>query len=188
MNINYFSIESASALNLESSLNSPICIFRGRHSDLVLDLMRELIGDYGAQNDPDRIDDGHFVIHADIEIDKKNYSACYIRNADFMGDNRIAVNFVPNSAFFSSDDTNEFIEKCSARDINTANVLIKTTDIAPMADDRPIFIYEYLDRIDVSIDITPVLDRLASHGRQIFVAVCAGYPAIKNEKVQVIDV
>ena len=112
MKIKNLTITSPSALDLELDIISPVCLLYGEHSELALDLIRELIGDYGAKNDPDCYDDGHFVIHSDIEIDGKNYNVCYIRNADFIGDNRIAANFIPNSFDFSKDDTEEFIEKC----------------------------------------------------------------------------
>ena len=190
MKINHFQITSASTLNIEFANTAPICVLRGRYSDLALDLMRELIGDYGAQNGPDRVDDGRFVIHANIEIDNENYNACYIRNADFMGDNRLAVNFKPNSFGFSEDDTREFVDKCNERDVDNHNVLIKTADIASCADDRPIFIYDYFDRLDdEAIDITPVLDNLASLGRQVFIAVCPNYPIqkMKHDAVQVVN-
>ena len=188
MKINNLQITSASALDFDLAITAPICILRGHYSDLVLDLTRELIGDYGVQNDPDRVDDGRFVIRADIEMDNKNYNVCYIRNADFMGDNRLAVNFEPNSIRFSEDDTREFVDKCNERDTDDSNVLIKTADISSCEDDRPIFIYDYFDRLDEAIDITPILDMLSSLGRQVFISVCANYPTekLKHDKVQVI--
>ncbi len=189
MKINNIQITSATSLNIDFFASAPICVLRGHYSDLALDLMRELIGDYGAQNDPDRVDDGRFVIHADIEMDNKNYSVCYIRNADFMGDNRLAVNFEANSICFSEDDTREFVDKCNKRDTDNTNVLIKTADAPPCADDRPIFIYDYFDRLDEAIDITPILNKLSSLGRQVFIAVCSNYPIekLKHYKVQVVN-
>ena len=189
MKINQFQITSAYTLNIEFATTAPICVLRGRYSDLALDLMRELIGDYGAQNDPDRIDDGRFVIHADIEMDNKNYSVCYIRNADFMGDNRLAVNFDPNSIRFSEDDTREFVDMCNVRDTDNSNVLVKTSDISFCEDDRPIFIYDYFDRLDEAIDIAPVLEKLSSLGRQVFISVCGNYPSekMKHDKVQFVN-
>ena len=188
MKINNLQITSASALDFDLAITAPICILRGHYSDLVLDRTRELIGDYGVQNDPDRVDDGRFVIRADIEMDNKNYNVCYIRNADFMGDNRLAVNFEPNSIRFSEDDTREFVDKCNERDTDDSNVLIKTADISSCEDDRPIFIYDYFDRLDEAIDITPVLNELASLGRQVFISVCSIYPEIKHEKVQMVRI
>lgn len=189
MNIINIRITSATTINFDISLTSPICVLHGRYSDLALDLLRELIGDFGAQNDPDRIDDGRFVIHADIEMDNKDYSVCYIRNADFMGDNRLAVNFEPNSIRFSEDDTREFVDKCNKRDTDNSNVLIKTAGINSCDDDRPIFIY-CLDRLDQATDATPILNKLSSLGRQVFIAVCANYPIekLKHDQVQVVNV
>ena len=188
MRINNIQITSASTLNIELATTAPICVLRGRYSDLALDLFRELIGDFGAQNDPDRIDDGRFVIHADIEMDNKNYNVCYIRNADFMGDNRLAANFEPNGVHFSEDDTREFADKCNERDTDDSNVLIKTANITSRDDDRPIFIYDYFDRLDEAFDITSILDKLASLGRQVFISVCSGCPEIKHEKVQIVRI
>ena len=189
MKIKNFQITSAPAINIEFASTLPISVLRGRYSDLALDLLRELIGDFGAQNDPDRIDDGRFVIHADIEMDNKNYDVCYIRNADFMGDNRLAVNFEPNSVHFSEDDTREFVDKCNKRDTDNHNVLIKTANVVSCADDRPIFIYDYFDRLDEAIDITPILDKLSSLGRQVFIAVCPNYPVekLKHDEVQIVN-
>lgn len=189
MKIKHFQITSVSTLNIEFATTAPICVLCGRYSDLALDLMRELIGDYGAQNDPDRVDDGRFVIHANIEMNNKNYNACYIRNADFMGDNHLAVNFDPNSIRFSEDDTIEFVDMCNVRDTDNSNVLVKTSDISFCEDDRPIFIYDYFDRLDEAIDVTPVLDRLSSLGRQVFISVCTNYPIekLKHNKVQVVN-
>ena len=189
MKINHFQITSASTLNIEFATTAPICVLRGRYSDLALDLMRELIGDYGAQNNPDRVDDGRFIIHADIEMDNKNYDVCYIRNADFMGDNRLAVNFEPNSICFSKDDTCEFVNKCNERDTDNTNVLIKTADIFSCEDDRPIFIYDYFDRLDEAIDIALILDKLSSLGRQVYISVCGGYPCekMRHNNVQIVN-
>ena len=189
MKINHFQMTSAFALDIESAITSPICVLRGRYSDLALDLMRELIGDYGAQNDPDRVDDGRFVIYADITMDNKKYDVCYIRNADFMGDHRLAVNFEANGIRFSEDDTREFADKCNERAADKSNVLMKTADVTLREDDRPIFIYDYFDRLDEAEDVTPTLDRLFASQRQVFISVCADYPIekMRHGKVQVIN-
>jgi hypothetical protein len=155
---------TSSTLDLELDINKPICILRGQYADLVLDLVRELIGDYSSENDPDRVDDGHFVLHSDIEMDGKNYNVCYIRNADFMGDNRIAANFVPNSFEFSEDDTIEFIDKCKARNNNLSNILCGASVKPNIEDDRPIFVYN-IEKIT-----TAEFESLANSGRQLFIA------------------
>ena len=186
MKIKKLQITSASTLDLELNIKKPICILCGEYSDLALDLLRELICDYDAENDPDRFDDGHFVIHSDIEMDGKNYQVCYIRNADFMGDNRIAANFVPNSLDFSTDDTIEFMKKCSERDRDLSNILCGPTHSLNKEDDRPIFIYN-LDKID-DATAQDFLDTLADSGRQVFVAVCFGFDDVNQENVQMYSV
>ena len=168
MKIKNLQITSASTLDLELIMEKPICILHGEYSNLALDLIRELIGDYSAENDPDRFDDGHFVIHSDIEMDGKNYQICYIRNADFMGDNRIAANFIPNSLEYSKDDTLEFIDKCKLRNKDSSNVLDNTIIDIDTDDDRPIFIYGLCEADDAAIYAS--LDILTQSGRQIFVS------------------
>ena len=182
MKIKNLQITSASTLDLELNIEKPICVLCGKYSDLSLDLIRELIGDYGAENNPDRFDDGHFVIHSDIEMDGKNYQVCYIRNADFMGDNRIAANFVPNSFDFSKDDTIDFLKQCGQRDKDLSNVLCGLTHDLNKEDDRPIFVYN-LDKIDEA-KANAFLDEIASSDRQVFVAVCSNYPNVNHKNVQ----
>lgn len=188
MKIRRIQITSAATLNFDFTSTAPICVFRGRYSDLALDLVREVIGDRGVGNDPDRVDGGRFVIHADMEMDNQNYRVCYSRNADDRDETRFAVNLAPNSVHFSEIDTREYVNQCNRRDTDNSNVLMKTADIVPCADDRPIFIYDYFDRLDEAIDITPILDKLSSLGRQVFVSVCANYPVekLKHDAVQIV--
>ena len=166
MQIKNLTITSPSVLDLELDITSPVCLLSGEHSELALDLIRELISDYGAKNNPDCYDDGQFVIHSNIEMDGKNYNVCYIRNADFMGDNRIAANFVPNSFEFSEDDTLEFLEKCKTRNKNLNNVVYNYKIFSITEDDRPLFVY-----CENTDDISQILECLASIGSQVFIAV-----------------
>lgn len=183
MKIKNLQITSASTLDLELNIEKPVCVLRGEHSELALDLIRELIGDYGALNDPDRFDDGHFVIHSDIEMDGKSYQVCYIRNADFMGDNRIAANFVPNSFDFSKEDTIEFLNKRKERNKDTSNILYDLTHNLNTDDDRPIFVYN-LDKIGKA-EAQIFLDTLADRSRQAFVAVSSKRFDVRHDRAQI---
>lgn len=40
----------------------------------------------------------------------------------------------------------------------------------------PVFIFGIFDRIDLSVDITPYLERLAKIKSQVFISVCKSYP------------
>lgn len=185
MKIKSLQITSASTLDLELKIEKPICVLCGEHSDLALDLLRELIGDDGAKNDPNRFDDGQFVIHSHIEMDGKKYQVCYIRNADFIGDNRIAANFSPNSLDFSTDDTIEFMQKCVQRNKDLSNILCELSYTLNKEDDRPVFIYlsDFAGKA-----ILTVLDALARTDRQVFVAVDANHFECNDVKVQTVFV
>ena len=210
MKINNIQLTSATAFDLEFDPVTPICVLRGYHSELALDLIREVMGDYDMIDDPDRIDDGRFVIHATVEMDSKNYRVCYIRNADVMGEYRLAANFEPDSTVFSEQDTIEFDRKRTERNMYFGNVFdcssISADARLPESkhllnefgsfvnklsdnDDRPLFIYDFFDRLDEAIDINPLLDKLSSLGKQVFISVCANYPKqkLKHPCVQLID-
>ncbi|MGN0813169.1 MAG: hypothetical protein ACI4MQ_06660 [Candidatus Coproplasma sp.] len=187
MKITHFQVTSATTLNLDFNVTTPITIFRGRYSDLVLDLMREMLCDGEWLYDPNRYDGGRFKINADVEMDGKNYDVFYFRNKGFKGDKRLAVNYKLCDTDKPQDDTKEYVNKCVERDLGFLNVLVGTAYVMPSSDERPIFIYEYFDQLDMAIDVTPILDRLASLGRQVFISVCEGYPDIKHQKVEVIS-
>lgn len=57
-------------------------------------------------------------------------------------------------------------------------------------DHRPIYIFNLFDRLDLSLDTTPLLDELASLGRQVFASVGRSYPESKmcHDKVSAVFV
>ena len=179
MKIKNLTITSPSVLDLELDITTPICILHGEHSALVLDLIRELIRDNGAETDPDCCDDGHFVVHSDIEMDDKNYNICYIRNAEFVGDNRIAINFVPHSLDFSREDTKEFIDKCNARNKDTNNVICNYKVFSITEDDRPLFVY-----CEDAEDITHVIEFVSTLNRQVFIAITSNKISSHSSNIQ----
>jgi hypothetical protein len=181
MKITNLAITSPAALDFELDITLPLCLLHGEHSELALDLIRELSGDYGAKTDPDGYDDGHFVIHSSIEMDGKNYNVCYIRNADFMGDNRIAANFVPNSFEYSEEDTLEFLDKCKTRNKDLNNVVYNYKIFSIAEDDRPLFVY-----CEDADDVSQALECLVSLGRQIFVAVNSNKFDLNNKNIQTV--
>ncbi|MBR2025046.1 MAG: hypothetical protein IKB93_13105 [Clostridia bacterium] len=48
--------------------------------------------------------------------------------------------------------------------------------------DAPVFIFGVFDRIDLGVDITPYLERLAKIKNQVFVSVCKNYPSERFSK------
>ena len=168
MKINNISIMSRTAIDFELEVAKPVTVFCGEHAALVLNLIREVLGEEGSEVDPDSVDDGRFVIHADVDMEGKNYSICYIRNADFIGDNRIAVNFKPNSIEYSGEDTLEFLEKRSAT-----------------KESRPVFIYP--DELAKRDDPVSFIRELASSDRQVFVG-ATKCPVIDHPAVMCVNV
>ena len=191
MKIKSFRLTATTDMDFDFVSASSVAVLRGNYSNLVLDLMREVIGDYDSVDSPDRINDGSFVLHADVDIAGKDYSVCYIRNADYIGDSRIGVNFVSDSTDFSLDDTYEYMSLCEGINIGDENIFdsrklcaeqlpvsdryIASFEIfldgLSMEDTRPIFVYDFFDHIDASVNITPYFDRLIACGRQVFVSV-----------------
>ena len=55
-------------------------------------------------------------------------------------------------------------------------------------DDRPIYIFNFFERLDEATDITPFIETLASLGRQVFVGVSNTYPIerFESDKVQLV--
>ena len=212
MTVNHFSVTSATTLSLDVTPMTPICATCGNYSDLALDLMREMLGDIYAKTSPDMYDDGRFVIHADIDMDGHNYKICYIRNADFIGDNRIAVNFKPSSVEFSLDDTKEYMDRVQMKNLDSDNIFYKSASIrksnlsesqqvltdfkewiencvCSSKDTRPLFIYDAFDYFDMSVDTSEIFDFLSDLGRQVFIALNKNYPNknLLHNKVTVIN-
>ena len=55
-------------------------------------------------------------------------------------------------------------------------------------DTRPIYIFNFFERLDDATDITPFIDALADLGKQVFVGVSNTYPLerFESDKVQVV--
>ena len=208
MKITYLQITSPS-LDLECRPQKPIVILCGHHSDLALDLVKKLTNSH-PQHLAAGIDGGQFVLHADVEMDGKSYTVCYVGNKDFVGDGCIAVNFGHNSLDYSLEDTHEFIRKREERCRDDDNIFDKRRYRTKLLlsegeqlilaledfcirlsrdDDRPIFICGLFDRIDEARDITSYLDTLASLDRQVFVSLSSCHvEGLSHSAIQIVNV
>ena len=190
--------------------NKPITVFCGSDSDLHLSLLSMLFGNYGQVDIIQKSESPLFILHGDVVIDNKDYSVCYIYSKNEP--HRIGVNFFDNGLCCSPEDTKEYQEKILQRDIGDGNIftfkpcaknslpeskhrLIQFAAFYANAltdtqngDDRPLFIYDFFDRIDDAEDLTTWLNDLAALGRQVFIAVGKNYPTEKLEypSVQII--
>lgn len=147
MILNNLRITSA-ALNLSLTLTAPICVFRGRLAEFALDLVREAISGCGVgSEESNRRGDCGLVLHAGVEKDGNVFDA-----SSYLADGRRSESDWLLAAF------DGFIQHL------------------PADDDRPVFVYNFFDRIDEATDLAPWLDRLAGLDRQVFVSVCKSYP------------
>ena len=62
----------------------------------------------------------------------------------------------------------------------TSDLLLeKLGDVLAQEDDRPLFVYNFLERLDEAVDLQPVFEALNATGRQVFIAI-PRYYNIKN--------
>lgn len=111
--------------------------------------------------------------------------------------------FYTTSSFFESDNfdeknsynfhniyiTNENnISECDYNIENFKRFIEIAREETEKGDTRPIYVFNFFERLDEATDIAPFVDLLASLGRQVFVCV-GNYPIErfeKNDKVKII--
>lgn len=189
---------------------TPITVFSGRDADVQLCCLQMLIGDYSRYGLVENTAYANCLLHADVEMDGKNYAVCYIGETD--GAYRIGVNFPACDLHPSMADTEEYLDKvqtrvngdtnvfslqaCNRNDLPESRRLTHGLDVflkiarkeSEPGDDRPLFIYDFFNRIDEAEPLTPWLDELAVLGRQVFISVGENYPTEKlsHPSVQII--
>lgn len=73
----------------------------------------------------------------------------------------------------------------SAGSLGAGNLLLeKLGDVLAQEDDRPLFVYNFLERLDEAVDLQPVFEALNATGRQVFIAVPHYYETEKMEGKQ----
>ena len=201
-----------SDINGEIILGRPITCFKGNVSERYMLLIEAMTGTYRRDSSVSVAMPHESIIHGCVEIDKKEYDVCYIYSVD--AEHTMGVNFTKGKRFFSLPDTQEYEKKRRAQNINTCHIFAdedmrSSSACLPMSekallsfekflttlkkdtnngDFRPIFIYHFFDHIDESVDISPYINKLASLGRQVFIAVCSNYPIekLKHDAVQIV--
>ena len=67
----------------------------------------------------------------------------------------------------------------------TSDLLLKKLgDVLAQEDDRPLFVYNFLERLDEAVDLQPIFEVLNATGRQVFIAVPHYYEIEKIEGKQ----
>ena len=60
-------------------------------------------------------------------------------------------------------------------------LLEKLENVLAQEDDRPLFVYNFLERLDEAVDLQPIFEALNASGRQVFIAVPHYYKIEKLE-------
>ena len=210
MKVKSFSTTSSLFPQIELSDDKPICAVVG--SSVYLHLLYELL----AGEDADPIDPEKSVTfrsRVSIELDGKSFELCgvlcddqsFFMAVDSGGSDRMTViaetmdcqrrlkmRNIGAQNLLSCENPIVKNERClSESDYRLENLhffLERLRADSARNDDRPIFLFQILDRIDEAVDITPLLDALASLGRQVFLSVGARYPMekLRHKSVQTV--
>ena len=154
----------------------PLCFLRGQEANALMDQMREMIAE--QHHKPRK----GFLLRGNVEVDKKDYEVvCLCTDKDKHP--RIVANLGKTRKAIQRD-TEKYLRKCQKPFPSCENVLVGSASVEDKRDRRPLFIYNYFDRLDESADITDILDRLARLDRQVFIGVCSNYPDVHHKSVQ----
>ena len=189
-------------------VDKPVCVFAA-HA-VFLHMMRCLLD--GESDDAliYETKERTFVSRVNFELDGEEIELCGVLCADqsfFVA--------VKDGEHFSAERTPEVIAKLRSTkrdDRNSYNFLNKyvanennlsecdynianfkrfieiVKEETAKGDPRPIYIYNFFERLDDATDITPFIDALADLGKQVFVGVSNTYPLkrFESDKVQVV--
>ena len=188
--------------------DKPVCFFAG--ASIFLHMMRCLL-DGESDNTPiDESKERTFVSRVNFEIDGEDIELCGVLCSDqsfFIavdtenGFSKFETKKCLSKLFtFKSDEKNYYCmehkyvtndDYLSESDFQIANFkrflrIVKCE--TKRGDNRPIYIFNFFERIDEAADIIPFIDELASFGRQVFISISTNYPEekITRDKVQIV--
>ena len=189
--------------------DKPVCVFSA--PAVFLHMMRCLLDGESDDTPIDETKERTFVSRVNFEIDgEDNIELCGV-----LCDDQSFFVTVKDGEHFSAERTQKVISKLrsmkrdernsynflnkyvanennlSECDYNIANfkhfIEIVKEETAK-GDTRPIYIFNFFERLDEATDITPFIEALASLGRQVFVGISNNYPLkrFENDKVQLV--
>ena len=98
-------------------------------------------------------------------------------------DNKNSYNF--QNKYISNEKN---LSECEYNIENFKRFIEIVKEESAKGDVRPIYIFNFFERLDEATDITPFIESLASLGRQVFVGIPNNYPLerFENDKVQLV--
>ena len=186
----------------------PVCVFSGQ--PIFLHMMRCLL-DGESDNTPiDESKERTFVGRVNFEFNGEYIELCGVlcddqsffvgvKDGDHFSAEKTAAT-LSKLRKLKSDERNSYsflnkyvenennLSECDYN-IENFNRFIETVkEVTAKADARPIYIFNFFERLDDATDITPFIDALADLGKQVFVGVSNTYPLerFESDKVQVV--
>ena len=193
MTIKSFSMTSPIFPEAHFDKTKPITVVSG--ASIFLQTMRSLLEDEETETPIDETKERTFVSRVCFELDGKDYELCGV----LCEDDTFFV-AADTEKGFSAEETKECLTALRSLEGKSScyfgnlegveNPLMLSESDLRIADlenfiakakeeksEKPIYIFNFFERIDESVNIDPILSELSSLGRQVFVSVGASYPS-----------
>lgn len=208
MKINNFNTTSPIFEGGRFDVDKSVCVFAA--PAVFLHMMGCLLDGESDDTPIDETKERTFVSRVNFEIDGEDFELCGV-----LCDDQSFFVAVKDGEHFSAERTQEVIAKLRSMkrdERNSYNFLNKyvanennlsecdynienfnrfveiVKEETAKGDARPIYIFNFFERLDDSTDITPFIDALADLGRQVFVGISNNYPfeLFESDKVQLV--
>ena len=181
--------------------DKPVCAFAA--PAVFLHMMRCLLDGESDDTPIDETKERTFVSRVNFELDGEEFELCGV-----LCDDQSFFVAVKDGEYFSVERTQKIIEKLRSmkrNEGNSYNFLNKyitnennlsecdynienfkrfieiAREETEKGDTRPIYVFNFFERLDEATDISPFIDLLASLGRQVFIGI-GNYPIERFEK------
>ena len=138
--------------------DKPVCVFEA--PAVFLHMMRCLLDGESDDTPIDETKERTFVSRVNLELDGEEIELCGV-----LCDDQSFFVAVKDGEHFSADRSPKVIAKLRSM----------------KRDDRPIYVFNFFERLDEATDIAPFIDLLTSLGRQVFIGI-GNYPIERFEK------
>ena len=187
--------------------DKPVCVFAA--PAVFLHMMRCLLDGESDDTPIDETKERTFVSRVNFELDGEEIELCGI-----LCDDQSFFVAVKDGEHFSAERTQTIVAKLRSMkrdDCNSYNFLNKyianenylsecdynienfkkfieiAREETEKGDSRPIYVFNFFERLDEATDIAPFIDLLASLGRQVFIGI-GNYPIERFEKYTKVQV
>ena len=188
--------------------DKPIYVFAA--PAVFLHMMRCLLDGESDDTPIDETKERTFVSRVNFELDGEEIELCGILCADqsffvavkdgehFSAERTLEV--IAKLRYMKRDDRNSYnffnkyvanenyLSECDYNIENFKRFIEIAREETEKGDVRPIYVFNFFERLDAATDIAPFIDLLGSLGRQVFVGVSNTYPfeRLEYDQVQVV--